>query len=333
IPMTTADFYGKYDLLKAQLKRTGVVVETAESIGPVTGIWSENGGFDWKSKDPMMNKNFATLNVTQEFGKTIGWQFVDGRDFIHGYTSDSSGFVINESAAKLMALKNPIGEIVHADNIWFKNENFRILGVVKDMVMNSPFEPASPTIFFLKPEGFMNRFFVKINPNVSAAKALPKIESVFRQLIPAAPFEYSFADEQYAAKFADEERIGILASFFAALAVFISCLGLFGLASFVAAQRSKEISVRKVLGASMFAVWTLLSKDFLMLIIISCLIAIPLAGYFMSEWLSKYEYRTQISWWIFAAAIVGALLITLLTISYQAIKAALANPVDSLRTQ
>jgi ABC-type antimicrobial peptide transport system permease subunit len=201
------------------------------------------------------------------------------------------------------------------------------------MVMNSPFEAASPTIFFLKPEGFMNRFFVKINPNISAAKALPKIERVFKQLVPAAPFEYSFADEEYAAKFASEERIGILASFFAVLAVFISCLGLFGLASFVAAQRTKEIGVRKVLGASMFAVWKLLSKDFVRLIIISCLIAIPLASYFMSEWLSKYEYRTRISWWIFAAAILGALLITLLTISYQAIKAALANPVDSLRSE
>jgi ABC-type antimicrobial peptide transport system permease subunit len=174
---------------------------------------------------------------------------------------------------------------------------------------------------------------VKINPEMSSREALSKIEGVFKKYNPEAPFEYKFVDEDYARKFNDEERIGKLASFFAALAIFISCLGIFGLASFVAEQKAKEIGVRKVFGASVFTLWKMLSRDFILLVTISLLIAIPTSFYFMSGWLSKYEYRTEISWWIFAVAGMGALLITLATVSYQAIKAALANPVNSLRTE
>jgi putative ABC transport system permease protein len=168
---------------------------------------------------------------------------------------------------------------------------------------------------------------------VSMANALPKIETVFRKLIPAVPFTYKFADQEYALKFAAEERIGKLAAFFAILAIFISCLGLFGLASFVAEQRAKEMGIRKVLGATILNLWRMLSKDFLALVILSCFIAIPLAYYFMHNWLQGYQYRTEISWWIFAIAGVGALMITIITVSFQAIKAAVANPVKSLRTE
>ena len=174
---------------------------------------------------------------------------------------------------------------------------------------------------------------IKLNPDVSAKNARSKIEPVFKKLNPDQPFEYKFVDDEYAKKFGDEERIGKLAGFFAILAVVISCLGLFGLTSFVAEQRRKEIGVRKVLGASVLSVWNLLSKDFVMLVIISFLIAVPVSYYFMHEWLQNYTYRTQISWWIFAAAGAGALVITLCTVSFQAIKAAIANPVKSLRTE
>jgi ABC-type antimicrobial peptide transport system permease subunit len=163
--------------------------------------------------------------------------------------------------------------------------------------------------------------------------ALSRIEPVFRKFNPGGPFEYKFTDEQYAEKFANEERIGNLATFFAILAVFISCLGLFGLASFVAEQRTKEIGVRKVLGASVINLWGMLSKDFFTLVIISCMIAVPIAWYFLHQWLQGYEYRTPVSWWIFIAAAGGALMITVLTVSFQAIKAALANPIRSLRTE
>jgi ABC-type antimicrobial peptide transport system permease subunit len=174
---------------------------------------------------------------------------------------------------------------------------------------------------------------IKIKPDVSASQALPKIEAVFKKLIPSAPFEYKFADDEYASKFTAEEHIGRLATVFAGLAIIISCLGLFGLASFVAEQRVKEIGVRKVLGASVFNLWRLLSNDFVLLVMISLFIASPLAYYFMNKWLQHYQFRAEISWWIFVVTAAGALLITLLTVSYQSIRAALENPVKSLRSE
>ncbi len=160
-----------------------------------------------------------------------------------------------------------------------------------------------------------------------------KLNLVFKKYNPGSPFEYKFVDEDYARKFSDEEHVGKLSSFFATLAIFISCLGIFGLASFVAEQRAKEIGIRKVLGATVFALWKMLSTEFVLLVVIAILIGIPLSGYFMSNWLLKYNYRIEISWWIFAAAGAGVILITIATVSYQAIKAALANPVSSLRIE
>jgi len=200
-------------------------------------------------------------------------------------------------------------------------------------VMESPFMPAYPSIFFVHEGDGMNYMLAKIHPGAGAREALAKIGTVFKKVIPAASFDYSFVNEEYDRKFSAEERIGKLASFFAMLAIFISCLGLFGLASFTAEQRTKEISVRKVLGASVSSIWRLLSKEFVLLVFIALIIAVPLAYYFMHNWLKNYEYRTEISWWIFVAAGAGALVITLLTVSFQAIKAAVANPVKTLRSE
>ena len=200
------------------------------------------------------------------------------------------------------------------------------------MVIESPYDEARPTIYpALSYPG--NVTILKLNPAVSATAALQKIEPIFKKFNPDQPFEYKFVDEEYAKKFGDEERVGRLAGFFASLAVVISCLGLFGLTSFVAEQRKKEIGVRKVLGASVFSVWNLLSRDFVMLVIISFLIAVPLSFYFMHSWLQNYNYRVNMSWWIFAAAGAGALFVTFVTVSFQAIKAAVASPVKSLRTE
>jgi putative ABC transport system permease protein len=327
------DFNGKYDLLRTELKSTGAVTEMSESYGKVTEIASGNGGFTWRGKAPNMPDQFGTLPVSFDYGKTVGWQFVSGRDFSRAFVTDSTGMVINESAAKYMGLKNPVGE-----NISWKFQDqpvkyYTILGVVKDMVMQSPYEQMYPTVFMIKGHVGTDLINVKINPKVSAGAAMPKIEAVFKKLIPSAPFEYKFADQEYASKFAAEESIGRLATLFAILAVFISCLGLFGLASFVAEQRTKEIGVRKVLGATIFNLWGMLSKDFVLLVVISLFIASPLAWYFMNGWLQKYQYRTDISWWIFALTAFGAMLITLATVSYQSIKAALENPVKSLKTE
>lgn len=333
IEKKSADFDGKYDLLRTELKKTGVVSEMSESFGKVTEIGSGNGGFKWRGKDPKLDDQFGTLPVSFEYGKTIGWQFVQGRDFSRNFLSDSSGIVINESAAKYMGLKSPVGEAVS----WkFQDQPikyYKILGVVKDMIMESPYEPVYPTIFMIKGHVGTSVINVKINPKVSAGEALPKIAAVFKKIVPSAPFEYKFADEEYNTKFAAEQRIGTLAAIFAGLAIFISCLGLFGLASFVAEQRTKEIGVRKVLGASVFNLWGMLSANFIRLVVLSQLIASPIAYYFMHQWLQHYQFRTEVSWWIFAVTWAGAIGITLLTVSFQSVRAALANPVKSLRSE
>jgi ABC-type antimicrobial peptide transport system permease subunit len=231
-----------------------------------------------------------------------------------------------------MGLKNPIGEVIAWNREEGKRETFTILGVVRDVIKGSPYEPVKPSINFLS-EAEMECLYIRIKPGVTVHAALSKIADVYNRILPSASFSYRFADEEYNTKFGAEERIGKLASVFATLAIFISCLGLFGLVSFTAEQRTKEIGVRKVLGASVFEVWKLLSKEFVVLVVVACFIAVPLAYYFSNQWLQNYQYRTQPSWWIFGVTSAIALLITLLTVSFEAIKAAIANPVKSLRTE
>ncbi|MGC4035809.1 MAG: ABC transporter permease [Chitinophagaceae bacterium] len=328
IQMKSPDYYGKFDLLRTDLKNSGVVKEFAESSSPVTGVWSNSGGFSWEGKDPSLDADFAVIWVTHEYGKTVGWNFKTGRDFSREFGTDSTAVVVNEAAVKFMGIKNPIGAMLK----WGPTSTYKIVGVIKDMVMSSPYSPVKQTIYFLGYEN-VNWMVLKLNPLKSASESISAIEASFKKYIPSAPFDYKFADAEFAAKFATEERVGKLATFFAALAIFISCLGLFGLASFVAEQRTKEIGIRKVLGASVINLWSMLSKDFVILVIISCFIAAPLAYYYMSNWLMKYDYRTGISGWVFAMAGIGALIITLLTVSFQAIKAATTKPVRSLRAE
>ncbi|MFL5810657.1 MAG: ABC transporter permease [Flavisolibacter sp.] len=325
--MNTPELYGKYNMIRNEVMQSGVVENMAQSSGPATEMWSNNIGFEWKGKDPNTTLMFGTVSMSHDFGKTIGWNIIQGRDFSREFPTDTGAFILNESALKIVGFKNPIGEIIK----WNDKER-PVVGIVKDMVMESPYKPVKPTIFTVD-YGWANIFTIRIKPTVPVREAISKIGTVFKRINPGSPFEYKFIDEEYAKKFSDEERIGNLATFFAILAIFISCLGLFGLASFVAEQRTKEIGVRKVLGATVFNLWTMLSKDFVLLVVISCVIAIPIAWYFLNNWLQQYEYRTVISWWIFAAAILGALVITLLTVSFQAIRAALANPVKSLRNE
>ncbi|GAB3890747.1 ABC transporter permease [Larkinella knui] len=327
VAMNTPELNAHYNELRNELIESGGAVEMTESNSPPTQIWSNNSGFQWKGKDPTTDPLFGTIAVTHDFGKTVGWKIVAGRDFSRDFPSDSGSFILNESAVKLAGITNPVGKIMR-----WNGRDHVVTGVVKDMVMDSPFKPTVPTIFLMD-YGWLNMIIVRTNPALSTRDALAKIEPVFKKFNPGSPFEYKFSDDEYARKFSDEERVGNLATLFAILAIFISCLGLFGLASFVAEQRTKEIGVRKVLGATVFNVWGLLSRDFVMLVIISCLIAGPLAWYFMNGWLQQYEYRSKISWWIFAVSGAGALLITLLTVSYQAIRAALTNPVKSLRSE
>jgi putative ABC transport system permease protein len=332
IAIRTDDIHNHIDAISSELKQSGAITEMAESHSPATEVWLGLDGFEWQGKDPNSQTTFASILVSHDFAKTMGLQVTQGRDFSREYLSDSSAFILNEAAVKTMGFKNPIGEIVTLKAGQQPKTAFKVIGVVHDMLMESPYEKISPAVYWLN-RGRGNFTTIKINPATDARTALSKIETAFKKYNPASPFEYKFVDEEYAKKFGDEERIGKLAFVFAILAIFISCLGIFGLAAFTAAQRTKEIGVRKVVGASVFNLWQLLSKDFVVLVFISFLIATPVAYYFMHNWLQHYEYRTNIEWWIFAVVCIGALLITLLTVSFQSIKAALMNPVKSLKSE
>ncbi|MEO6456333.1 MAG: ABC transporter permease [Ginsengibacter sp.] len=327
IPIMDSSIHNHFNAIRDDLLQTGTITSIAESNGSTTYIGSSSSTFNWRGKDPNLSIDFGAVGVSYDYGKTTDWQIKDGRDFSIDFATDSSGMILNEAAALFMGLKHPVGETITG---W--NKHFTVVGVIDDMVMESPYNETRPVIYISTADQG-NVILLKINSTVSTKNAINKIEAVFKKFNPGQPFEYTFVDDEYAKKFGDEERIGKLAGFFTVLAVVISCLGLFGLTSFVAEQRKKEIGVRKVLGASVVSVWNLLSKDFVLLVFTSLLFAIPLSYYFMHEWLQSYTYRTQMSWWIFAAAGAGALVITFLTVSFQAIKAAIANPVKSLRTE
>jgi putative ABC transport system permease protein len=334
LQMSDPNYVGKEEVIRTELLNTGVVSEVATSSSPLTGINAFGGGFEWKGKDPEGDVEFVFCNVSPDFGNTVGWELVAGRDFSRDFATDTTkAVIISEAAATGMGLDNPVGEeLVAVDEfgrpLWSKT----IIGVVKDIIMESPYEPVMPTLYYFNDKA-SNWLHIKINPEVSAHDALPKIEATLGKIVPTALFDYTFVDEAYGQKFSQEVRISKLSGIFAVLAIFISCLGLFGLASFVAEQRTKEIGIRKVVGASVFNLWKMLSTDFVVLVIIACGIAIPIAYYFLTAWLQQYEYRTEISRWIWILTILAALVITLLTVSYQTLKAASMNPVQSLRSE
>ncbi|MFB9842427.1 ABC transporter permease [Mucilaginibacter ginsenosidivorans] len=327
VPMLTDQIHKHFDVVKSALINTGMVTNVAEAGSPPTSGAGSTSAVEWPGKDPNMSTDFQQNNISYDYGKTIGWEFSSGRDFSRTFLSDSAAVIVNQAAVDFMKMKNPTETY-----ITYYNKQYKIVGVTKDIIIGSPYEQARPVIYFLSkdPSSYV---LLKINPKASAGEAVDKIASVFKTYNPEQPFEYHFVDQEYAKKFGNEERVSKLATAFASLAIFISCLGLFGMASFMAEQRVKEIGVRKVLGASVFNLWQLLSKDFAVLVIISLIIASPLGYYLMHNWLQNYQYHTGVSWWIFAVTAAGAMLITLLTVSYQSIKAALANPVKSLRSE
>ncbi|MEZ0541362.1 ABC transporter permease [Fibrella arboris] len=327
IGMNAPELAGHYTALRNDLLTTGAVAAMSESSNSITVQYGGTTDISWTGKKtgtmPLVMSNY----VSHDFGKTIGWQLKEGRDFSREFTTDSSSMILNEASVKLMGFQHPIGEIVRQGG-----REYKIIGVIKDIVKEDPFKPVNPSFFAVSYRN-VNTINLRLAPQLSAHEALAKVEQVFKTYSPDSPFDYKFVDDQYARKFGTEERIGRLAGGFAMLAILISCLGLFGLASFIAEQRTKEIGIRKVLGASLFNVWGLLSKEFVLLILVAFCLAAPIAYYVLSDWLQNYQYRTELSWWIFALAGLGALAVTLLTVSYQSIKAALVNPVKSLRSE
>jgi predicted permease len=329
IGMNAPELFEHYDALRSDLLKTGAVAGMSESSGPVTNQSGGTTDISWKGKKPGTKPLVMTNYVSHDYGKTIGWQIKEGRDFSRDFSTDSASVIINEAAVRLMGFRNPIGEFLRRG---LPSREYKVIGVIKDMIKEDPFKPVSPS-FFVVNYGNVNTINIHLTPQLPANEALAKIEQVFKRYSPDSPFDYKFADDQYDRKFGAEQRIGRLAGVFAILAILISCLGLFGLASFIAEQRTKEIGIRKVLGASVFNVWGLLSKEFIMLVIVAFCLAAPLAYYVLSGWLQNYQYRTELSWWIFVVAGLVTLAVTLLTVSFQSIKAALMNPVKSLRSE
>jgi ABC-type antimicrobial peptide transport system permease subunit len=327
----SGDLIRNYAALKNDLLQSSIVTSVTNSSSPVTEIWSHTGIDYWEGKMAGESLGLGTIGTSDaDYFKTFGMQIKEGRNFTGNPGADSLSAILNEAAVKRMRFKEPLNQIIAWPFTTVKR--IRIIGVVKDALMTSPFSPAEPTIFIYQPD-WSNVITYRLSPTVNTHNAIAKLTTIFNKYNPSYPYLYHFVDESYASKFDLETLVGKLAGLFAAFAIFISCLGLFGLASFMAEQRTKEIGIRKVLGASISQVWILLSKDFIVLVIISCVIASPVAFYFLENWLQKYQYRISIGAGVFILAAVMAMVITLITISFQAIKAAVANPVKSLRTE
>lgn len=325
----SGDIDKNYLLIKNELLSSGAAVSVTKSMSPITQRYSDGWGWSWTGSNADDNKtDFVRMASDADFVKTMGTKLIAGRDIdVYNYPTDSTAMLLNETAVKIMRLKNPVGTIVNADG-----SQWHVVGVLKDFIYQSPYDKVQQ-LAVLGTKSWFNIMHFKLNPANSTEKNLALAEKIFKKYNPQYPFEYKFVDEEYALKFEEQKRTGTLAALFAGLTIFISCLGLFGLATYMAENRIKEIGVRKVLGASVTNIATLLSKDFIVLVVVAILIASPIAWWSMSQWLSDFNYRIDISLWIFFVAGFLAIIISIITVSFQAIKAAVANPVKSLRTE
>jgi len=324
----TAGLEKHFESFRQELRTAGVITDAALVTSTPTEIMADDVRFSWRGKDPNNTPYIPISTTTPGYGTLIGWQLKEGRDFDPSLPTDSSAFVLNEAAVRIMGFQHPIGQIVE-----WRDKPYHVIGVVRDLLDQSPYQSPGPEIFHIS--GIQRTWAVvlRVTPSLAMTQALPRIKAVYSRYEPLYPIEYKFVDQEFAKKFGDEVRIGRLSLLFTLFAVCISCLGLFGMASYMAEQRRKEIGIRKVLGASTFTLWRLLTKEFLGLVTLASLIAVPLAGFAMHKWLQQFPYRTNMAWWIFATAAAGAGAITLATVSYQTIKAALTNPTTILRSE
>ncbi|NBA85783.1 FtsX-like permease family protein [Emticicia sp. CRIBPO] len=317
--------------LRQELENSGAVVSVSKSMGPITQLNTRQWGLSWPgSTQKDKDQEFVLFAADKDFVKTNGVTLAAGRELdVTKYPTDSTGVVLNEAAVKAMRLKDPVGTTIKYNRL-----DRHIVGVVKDFIYASPYESVNPVIIE-GPGSPVSHMWasVRLNPGNTTAQNLAIAEKIYKKYNPGYPFDYSFADDSYKAKFADEQRTASLTGIFTALTIFISCLGLFGLAAFTAQQRTKEIGVRKVLGASVAGIVKLLSVDFLKLIFIAFVLASPVAWYAMNKWLEDYTYKISIGWSVFALTFVVSLVIVFLSTSFQAIRAALMNPVKSLKSE
>ena len=315
----------KYESLKSELlKEPGVLKVTVASNVPTSGVRFSSEAVDWEGKDPNETVLFNFSSIGNDYIKTFDIEIIQGRSFSKDYSLDTDAVVINETAAKAMGMENPVGK-----RLLYHDSNFTIIGVVKDFHFKSLRSKIEPLILINDPDLF-RYMFIKPNPGCIPA-TLAKVKDTWKKFFPDTPFEYHFLDESYDRLYKSEQRMGTLFNYFTALAIFISCLGLFGLASFLAEKRTKEIGIRKVLGASVSGIVFLLNKQFIKWVLIANFFAWPIAYYVMNRWLQNFAYRIGIGVWSFLLAALLAIVIALLTVSFQAIRAALTNPVEALR--
>lgn len=319
-----------YNLIKNDLLNSGAITAMTKTGFSVTLDGSNATGFEWKGMNESLKDDlsFSIYRAGGDFAKTMGLKLISGRDIdFNSFPNDSISVMINEMAVKKMDLKNPVGSIIRRGD-----RSLTVVGVFKDFIIGSPYQEVNPMVVFGYEDHNFNTI-LHLNKNNSLKANLDIAARIFKKYNSAYPFTYKFVDDEYAKKFEGEKQIASLSSLFAGLTIFISCLGLFGLAAYMAENRSKEISIRKVLGASIVGIVKMLSKEFVVLVFIAIVIAIPISWLAMNNWLQDYEYRISIGWWVFALAGILAILIALITVSFQAIKAAIANPVKSLRTE
>lgn len=322
------DFEKNFKSIKQELLEQGIASSVTRTMSPITLRWSNSNGFEWAGKSKDNTVIFNRTAADDKLIETTGLELVKGRDFdLSKFPTDSAAAIINEAAAKEIGFADPIGQIIKDGS-----QSYQIIGVIKDFIQESPYDPIAPLIIE-GANGYLATTHIKFQANLHTREALDKTEAILKKYNPLYPFEYTFVDDDYAKKFNESEKTGQLASLFAGLTIFISCLGLFGLSAFMAENRTKEIGIRKVLGASVFSVTRMLSKEFVLLVIIACIVAFPLAYWAMNSYLSTYAYRISVSWEIFLITAISAVLIAILTVSYQSIKAAIANPVNSLRNE
>ncbi len=318
----------KYELIKNDLLGSGAVTAVTRSNSPICYTWRGDDSYQWVGSKTDNKTWFSEFYIDNDFIETMGLKIISGRSIdLNKYQGDSSSILLNQSAVKVMGFKNPIGQVIRKNK-----QNLVVVGVIRDFVSSSPFYSTDPMI--LKgPENNFGAISFRLNNNHSLAKNMNTVESVFKKYIPDYPIMTGYVDEANAKKFEDEKRTGIQSALFGGMAILISCLGLFALAAYTAENRIKEIGIRKVLGASVSGITMLLSKEFVKLVIISFVIASPFAWWFMHSWLQNYTYRINIGWWVFVITGVLSLTIAVATVSFQAIKAALSNPVVSLRSE
>jgi putative ABC transport system permease protein len=311
------------------LFNAGLVTSVTRTSAPLTKRFSDTWGIRWPGKAANDKTDFDRYSEDEDLVRTAGLKLIKGRDMDpESYPTDSTAMLLNESAARAMGFKDAVGQIVTDQDI-----KFHVIGVFKDFILTSPYEPTRPMVIEAPRSLSLNVINMKLRAGNSTARSLELLGQLFKKYNPEYPFECHFVDEEYAQKFADTERTATFTGLFAGLTIFISCLGLFGLAAYMAQNRIKEIGVRKVLGASVFRITALLSGEFLTLVIIAMVIASPIAWYAMHHWLESFSYRITIEWWVFVMVGLLSVIISLLTVSYQAIRAAIANPIKSLRTE